>query len=146
MLLYQFFFIILPQFSILKQFYTFHLPNLISNYLKSDWEWENQSFRNIITSIWMNSHRLPFIWSFNPISDMIYCSITCTSSTTQFSGCNNCCSSLLNCWNKIFVDPVLINLIKSIFSIDQTIMEIWEHSWTMISPNAEFLNVIIMCI
>jgi len=77
---------------------------------------------------------------------MVDSGISCTGSWTEFSSSNDSSSSLLNTWNEIFVNPFLADQIEGFLSIDSGLVQIWEHSGRMISPNAEIFNIINMAI
>jgi len=70
----------------------------------------------------MNCHGLPAFVSFDPIFNMINGGTSRTSSTTQFSRCNNFSASFLNAWNKCAINPGLINKLHCVFAIDSRVV------------------------
>ena len=110
------------------------------------WEGVNQTLFDSIVSFTLDSHRYPILSTQIPISHMSNSSISSTSSTTFSSSTNNFSSSFLYSWNKLFVKPILVNILINSFSIDFGIDNIRKHGRRMISPNTEITYFIKMAV
>jgi hypothetical protein len=120
------------------------LDNGCLSILNSDWVTIDQTLFNSIAAIAWDSETGPMtLATVDPVSHMGNRCITGTGGRALASGVNNSLTSLLDSWVEFFLQPSLVNKVCDPSTVTQSsVTDIWVHCWTVVTPNAEIMNII----